>query len=94
MSIESRIEKLTDVVDEYLHWRKVNPHIKGGENYLKRLRDASTPPVSVEPTSLEDVFNKVILAGLYHNELFDPAEEYYKKIIATVLDSAGVKYVG
>lgn len=33
-------EKLADVVDEYLDWRKVNPHIKGGENYLKRLRDA------------------------------------------------------
>lgn len=33
-------EKLRDVVDEYLHWRKVNPHIKVGESYLKRLRDA------------------------------------------------------
>ena len=35
-------EKLEHVVDEYLHWRKVNPHIKGGENYLKRLSDART----------------------------------------------------
>ncbi len=48
-----------------------------------------TKPVSV---SLEDVFNKVILTGLYHNELFDEAEEYYKKDISTVLDAAGVSY--
>jgi hypothetical protein len=33
-------ENLRDVVDEYLHWRKVNPHIKGGENYLQRLSRA------------------------------------------------------
>jgi len=36
-------EVLEDVVREYLHWRKVNPHIKGGENYLKRLRGVLTP---------------------------------------------------
>lgn len=36
-----------DVVAEYLHWRKVNPHIKGGENYLKRMEQAldSAAPV-------------------------------------------------
>ena len=33
-------EVIEAVVDEYLHWREVNRHIKGGENYLKRLRDA------------------------------------------------------
>lgn len=31
---------LVDDVEEYLHWRKVNPHIKGGENYLKRLKES------------------------------------------------------
>jgi hypothetical protein len=39
-------EMLSAVIDEYLHWRKVNPHIKGGENYLKRLRAATRVPVS------------------------------------------------
>lgn len=33
-------EQLTNVVAEYLHWRKVNPHIKGGENYSKRMQAA------------------------------------------------------
>lgn len=33
-------ELLIDVVDEYLHWRSVNKHIKGGENYLKRLHES------------------------------------------------------
>lgn len=39
MSDERRdkITALADDVQEYLHWRKVNPQIKGGENYLKRL---------------------------------------------------------
>ncbi len=34
------VKQLFDDVDEYLHWRKVNQHIKGGENYLKRLRES------------------------------------------------------
>ena len=33
-------EELIDLIEEYLHWRKVNPQIKGGENYLKRFRQA------------------------------------------------------
>jgi len=33
-------ERLEDVVDEYLHWRRTNKHIKGGGNYLSRLRKA------------------------------------------------------
>lgn len=33
-------EPLLDIVQEYLHWRKVNPQIKGGQNYLKRLQEA------------------------------------------------------
>lgn len=33
-------EDLGHLIAEYLHWRKVNPHIKGGDNYLKRFRDA------------------------------------------------------
>jgi len=33
-------ETLQEVVAEYLYWRKMNPHIKGGENYLKRLHAA------------------------------------------------------
>lgn len=50
MSID---EKLIDVVDEYLHWRKVNPHIKGGENYLKRLREAArATPEAGQPDEL------------------------------------------
>ena len=40
-------ENLPSVVDEYLHWRKVNPQIKGGENYLKRLREAMPKRESV-----------------------------------------------
>jgi hypothetical protein len=44
--IPADAETLSDVVDEYLHWRKVNPHIKGGENYLKRLRSATREPVA------------------------------------------------
>lgn len=32
-------------VEEYLHWRKVNPQIKGGENYLKRLRQSLSAPM-------------------------------------------------
>lgn len=43
--------------------------------------------------SIHDILNKVILSGLYHNELFDDAEGYYKKVIQTILDAAGVKYV-
>lgn len=32
--------QLVGDVEEYLHWRKVNPQIKGGENYLKRFRES------------------------------------------------------
>lgn len=35
-------EQLVGDVEEYLHWRKVNPQIKGGENYLKRFRESLT----------------------------------------------------
>lgn len=34
------LSAIEDLIAEYLHWRKVNPQIKGGENYLKRLREA------------------------------------------------------
>ena len=79
-------KKLSDVVDEYLHWRKVNPHIKGGENYLKRFRDARQPePVSVEVCA-EALFTEAKNAG-YH---FLNNKERFAK---AVLDAAGVKYV-
>ncbi len=39
-SQEIDAEELANIVNEYLHWREVNPHIKGGENYLKRLSAA------------------------------------------------------
>lgn len=55
-------------------------------------RTLSPAPKSVS-VSLEDIFNKVILTGLYHNELFDEAEEYYKKVVSTALDAARVPYV-
>jgi len=42
-------ELVADVVDEYLHWRRVNPHIKGGENYLKRLRNARPMREAMQP---------------------------------------------
>ena len=34
------LNKLANDVDEYLHWRSVNKHITGGENYLRRLKDS------------------------------------------------------
>lgn len=36
---------LVDDVEEYLHWRKVNPQIKGGENYLKRFHQSIAAPM-------------------------------------------------
>ena len=52
---KTRDEDLIEVVAEYLHWRKVNPHIKGGENYLKRLEAAGVirPPVGDEVKEFE-----------------------------------------
>lgn len=38
-------EELVADVEEYLHWRKVNPQIKGGENYLKRFRQSMAAKV-------------------------------------------------
>ena len=35
-----RLKRVVDSADEYQRWRKANPHIKGGENYVVRLRDA------------------------------------------------------
>ena len=31
-------DEIEAVVSEYLGWRLNNPHIKGGENYLRRMR--------------------------------------------------------
>ncbi len=58
-------EALEAVVGEYLHWRKVNPHIKGGENYLKRLRDAieNAPTDSVvDVTKAARAILKIVLS--------------------------------
>jgi hypothetical protein len=38
--------RLVEDVAEYLHWRKVNKHIKGGENYLSRFRRALEAPLN------------------------------------------------
>jgi len=56
-------ELIDDVVDEYLHWRKVNPHIKGGENYLKRLSASrASKPVGVDVRVL-DFLNRYATAN-------------------------------
>lgn len=53
-------EQLVDDIEEYLHWRKVNPQIKGGENYLKRFRESLTA------TKREIVLDKRIGIGGNH----------------------------
>jgi len=92
-------ETLSDVVDEYLHWRKVNPHIKGGENYLKRLRAATRKPVIVD---LETCAKAAWDSTPHHCEVtWDEAkklsfmEPNYKECLRqtkAALDTAGVKY--
>lgn len=54
-------EQLVGDVEEYLHWRKVNPQIKGGENYLKRFRESltSTKRESSERAKTKDLVNMI-----------------------------------
>ncbi len=70
-------EKLSDVVDEYLHWRKVNPHIKGGENYLRRLQDATSKaqPLAVKTQKCQNGMHD-FRPGLVFNYC-NNCEEFY-----------------
>lgn len=38
-----QVMALVEDVAEYVHWRSVNRHIKGGGNYLSRFRKSLTP---------------------------------------------------
>lgn len=78
-------EALQDVVDEYLHWRSVNPHIKGGENFIKRLRDARhAPPAAL--AAYQRAFNAIDdlmeYRGMSKQQLADIAAGLAKAISA------------
>ena len=58
-------ESMKEVVAEYLHWRKVNPHIKGGDNYLKRLEAAMrAPDGDVNDTNGAEINKNAIIQAL------------------------------
>lgn len=57
-------ETLEDVVSEYLYWRKVNPHIKGGENYLRRLQSTKAALAAISPQPAK-IYSESEILGMF-----------------------------
>jgi hypothetical protein len=92
-------EELANVVNEYLHWREVNPQIKGGENYLKRFVACNSESPHIPRTSL-DRYGEIAYRTAYNPDYATPWDKLstltkrkYKAMAKAILTQAGADYV-
>lgn len=88
------VRVLLSDVDEYLHWRKVNRHIKGGENYLKRLEESLAPFTDQPQNEDAEKIMKSPRSELTEKEHAQPNKQPPKQETARARDNGAAEATG